>query len=353
MDTFRRLNCWCLAAAFVTLSAGRVVAQEDPIGEVTRELARLRAELQELRVEVQTLRDEKLREPAALRYVRGPAEPLRDISLPPLETQAPAARASLQPPEPGAFQPSVDQLQSQIAELSQVKVESTSKMAVKLFGTIHTDAFFNSGNPNWLDSPNLVNATPADGQSGSFSATLRQTRLGFTIDGPTVSSLRTTGVVAFDFFGGIPGFATGQVMGLPRLLVAYARVQNDHTAIEVGQDHMILAPVDPTSLASFAFPALFRSGNLYLRAPQVRVEQALPFGLRVAGGIVAPIGGDLVGDDYRFVPPALGGERSRRPAFQGRFSYAVGEPDAVRRVDLGVSGHYAWERRGAELAESS
>jgi hypothetical protein len=333
------------------MSAGSVVAQEDPIADVKRELARLRAEIVELRAEVQTLRDEKPRG-SVLRYARGPGELVRADTLQPLETEV-AARPPLQPPETNAVQPSVDQLQSQIAELSQVKVESTSKMPVKLFGTIHTDAFFNTGNPNWLDSPNLVNAPPADGYSGSFSATLRQTRLGFTIDGPTVSSLRTTGVAAFDFFGGIPGFATGQVMGLPRLLVGYARLENDRTAIEVGQDHMILAPVDPTSLAAYAFPALFRSGNLYLRAPQVRVEQALPFGLRVAGGILAPIGGDLAGDDYRFVPPALGGERSRRPAFQSRLSYAVGEPDAVRRVDIGVSGHYAWERRGAELAESS
>jgi hypothetical protein len=316
MHTFRRVERWCLAAAFVMMSAGIAVAQDDPIGDIKREVARLRAQIQELRAEMDTLRDEKSR-----------------------GTNAP--------------QPALDLLQSQIAELSQVKVESTSKMAVKLFGTIHTNAFLNSGNANWLDSPNLVNAAPADGHNGSLSATLRQTRLGVTIDGPSLGSLRTTGAVAFDFFGGIPGFATGQVMGLPRLLVAFARFQNDRTAIEVGQDHMILAPVDPTSLASFAFPALFRSGNLYLRAPQARVEQVLPFGLHVAGGVVAPIGGDVPGEEYRFVPPALGGERSRRPAVQGRVSFAVGDPEAVRRVDVGVSGHYAWERRGATLAESS
>jgi hypothetical protein len=321
MHAFRRVERGCFAAAFAMMSAGSAVAQDNPIRDLERDVARLRAEIQELRAEIATLRDEKSRGPGTN------------------DTNGP--------------QPSLDQLQAQIAELSQVKVESTSKMAVKVFGTIHTNAFLNSGNPNWLDNPNLVAAAPADGHSGSFSATLRQTRLGFTIDGPTVGSLRATGAVAFDFFGGIPGFATGQVMGLPRLLVAFARLQNERTAIEVGQDHMILAPLDPTSLASFAFPALFRSGNLYLRAPQARVEHVLPFGLRVTGGIVAPIGGDVPGEDYRFVPPALGGERSRRPAFQGRVSFAVGEPDAVRRVDLGVSGHYSWERRGANLAESS
>src|SRR6185436_17166486 len=90
-----------------------------------------------------------------------------------------------------------------------------------------------------------------------------------------------------------------------------------------GQDHVILAPRDPTSLAAYAFPLLFRSGNLYLRAPQVRIERAWTSRLRATAGIVAPIGGDLTGDAYLFVPPALGGERSRRPALQGRVAYTT------------------------------
>jgi hypothetical protein len=52
---------------------------------------------------------------------------------------------------------------------------------------------------------------------------------------------------------------------------------------------MILAPADPTSLASFAFPALFRSGNLYLRTPQARIEGRVGSHVSVMGGIVAPI----------------------------------------------------------------
>jgi hypothetical protein len=155
-----------------------------------------------------------------------------------------------------------------------------------------------------------------------------------------------------DFFGGIPGFQTGQVMGLPRLLVAFARLDGEKTAAEIGQDHVMLAPKDPTSLAGFAFPLLFRSGNLYLRAPQVRVERAITSRLRASGGIVAPIAGDLAIEDFRFVPSALGGERSRRPAVQARLGYASGEPDAPRLADFGVSGHYGWERRPAELADS-
>jgi hypothetical protein len=115
---------------------------------------------------------------------------------------------------------------------------------------------------------------------------------------------------------------------------------------------VILAPRDPTSLAAYAFPLLFRSGNLYLRAPQARVERLLTSRLRATAGIVAPVGGDLTGDAYLFVPPALGGERSRRPGLQARLAYTTGEASAPRLLDIGLSGHTGWERRGTDLVKS-
>jgi hypothetical protein len=245
---------------------------------------------------------------------------------------------------------SLEVIQNQIAELAQTKVESTTRFPVKIFGTIHAHAFANSATPNWLDIPNLVNAPVAS--PGTFSMALRQTRLGFTADGPTVGGARTSGVVAFDFFGGIPGFQTGQVMGLPRLLVAFARVQGDRAAVQVGQDHVLVGPRDPTSLSGFAFPLLFRSGNLYLRAPQARVEYEVHRLVRVAGGAMAPVGGDLVGNEYQFVPPALGGERSRRPAMQARIELGSADPEASRRLSIGAAGHYGWERRATGLVNS-
>jgi hypothetical protein len=312
----RRVSCCFSAACLVLFTVNSASAQPATTDELRKEIAELRAELRQLRADFDAL------------------------------------RAGAPPSGPAAEQPSLELLQTQVAELSQVKVESTSRMAVKLFGTIHSHVFSNTGDPNWMDLPNFVNPVPADGRSGSLSATLRQTRLGFTVDGPTLGAARTNGVVAMDFFGGIPGFATGQVMGLPRLLVAFARIETDRTALEVGQDHMMLAPVDPTSLAAFAFPALFRSGNLYLRTPQVRLERAFG-GFRVMGGIVAPIAGDVPGEDYRFVPPPLSGERSRRPAVQGRLAFGSGEVDAPRRVHLGVSTHYGWEFKAGALTDST
>lgn len=265
-------------------------------------------------------------------------------------TAAASASASALPQEPRqAAIPLADTvalLQSQVQELAQVKVESGSRLPVTLSGAIVSNTFFNSGEANWLENPNLVNAAPGPGgHTGSFSSTLRQTRLGVAVQGPALGTLRTHGLVALDFFGGAPNFKTGQVIGLPRLLYAFARIEGERTALEVGQDHMILAPREPTSLAAQSFPGLFRSGNLYLRAPQIRVERTFAGGLSLAGGILAPIAGDFSETDYVFVPPAGAGERSRLPAVQARAGWRRGDSDAdAPHVDLGVSGHYGREQ---------
>ena len=297
--------------ALACLAFPRQALAQDQAADLARELAALRAEVQQLRARLDAL------------------------------TGPPAAEA----PAPA----SLEILQSQVAELAQTKVESTTRFPVRLFGTVHAGVFANTATANWLDNPNIVAPDPADGHLGTMSASMRQTRVGIAADGPAIGSARTNAVVAMDFFGGIPGFQTGQVMGLPRLLVAFARIEGAKTALQVGQDHVMLAPRDPTSLAAYSFPLLFRSGNLYLRAPQVRVERTFASRLRAMAGIVAPIGGDLVGDAYLFVPPALGGERSRRPGVQARFAYTAGEATDPRLVDIGISGHTGWERRGNTL----
>lgn len=314
----------CVSALLLPLATAAIARpQAESPPAMPQEIAALRDELRRLRDEVEALREEVRRGRAA-----------------------PAAAAATDTP------PALEMLSTQVAELARVKVESVSTLRVRLFGTIHSHLFTNSGEANWLDLPNLVPARVPGVTPGSFSATLRQSRLGLVVDGPTVGGLRASGTVVADFFGGIPGFQTGQPMGLPRLLVAFARLDGERTAALVGQDHVVLAPRDPTSLASFAFPALFRSGNLYLRAPQARLERTLAPGVRITGAILAPVGGDLAGEDYRFVPPALGGERSRRPALQAHLGYTRASQDASRALELGISGHHGWERQGEHLADS-
>jgi len=244
-------------------------------------------------------------------------------------------------------------IQAQVQEHAQTKVETSAKFPMKIFGTIVSNTFWNSGEPNWLDIPNIAQPSIAGLKPGSFSSSLRQSRIGANLEGPEVFGMKINGTIAMDFFGGIPNFPTGQVMALPRLLYGYVRLDGEKTAVEIGQDSMVLAPKNPTSLLGTAFPTLYRSGNLYLRAPQIRVERVLASGdsgqIRAVGGIMAPVAGDLssgAGSSYQFVPPNLAGERSSTPAVQSRLSWraAPAGPYEQPQWEFGVSGHYGRER---------
>jgi hypothetical protein len=281
------------------------------------------------RGEVEVLRDEVDELRRELQALAGELRTLRAVST------APAAPL---PPE---------MVQAQVEELAQVKVEAASKFPVTLTGTILSNTVYNSGDANWLESPNIVGTAAG----GSMTSTMRQSRLGFDVRGISVGAWEGKGALIVDFFGGTPGFVTGPVMGLPRLLYAFGRLEHGSTAVQFGQDHVMLAPRDPTSLASFAFPQFFRAGNLYLRAPQVRVEQRFR-GFTLTSGIVAPIAGDA-GTSYVFAPEAGGGERSERPAFQGHLGYGRGTPEGAAEAQVGVSGHYGWIREAGRLIPAS
>jgi hypothetical protein len=332
-------RAWGVVALLAALTVGqaaqpRMAAAQAAAGSgggaagVAQEIAAMRQELARLRAEVDALKQAlgtKAVEPGT------PATP-----------GAPGAAQAV----PADTAATVSMLQTQVQELAQVKVESDSRLPIKVFGTILSNTFYNSDEANWLENPNIVNRFGGfTGRPGSFSSTLRQSRIGLAVSGPEVGGAKASARLIVDFFGGTPAFNTGQVMGLPRLLYAFARLDGEKTALEVGQDHMMLAPRDPTSLAALSFPDLFRSGNLYLRVPQARVERKLGGGLTIMGGIVAPIAGDFNEDFYLFVPPAGAGERSKMPGVQGHLGYKSGD-DESRQFALGVSGHYGRERVG-------
>jgi hypothetical protein len=296
------------------LLAGALPAGAQDAAALGEQLAQVRRELAALREELQAVK-------AALPMVAGAA-----------------AAPAVEPPAA-----SVEMLQTQVQELAQSKVESASRFPVRLFGSLVSNTAFNSGEANWIENPNLV-GRPAD-PAGSMTSTVRQTQLGLSVGTIPVGAWAATGEVLVDFLGGVPNFVTGTVMGLPRLLHAWGRVERGGTALQFGQDEVLVAPRNPTSLAAQAFPLFFRAGNLYLRAPQARVEQRLGGGFQVAGALLAPIAGDYTAG-YQFAPPPGAGERSRRPAVEGRLGFGRGDDSTSRELAAGVSGYSSWQRAG-------
>jgi hypothetical protein len=340
-------SCVTLVCVIVATAAPAAAQPAPPSADV----ARLQAEVNALREEVAALRA-SVTELSALRASLMELSALRAslMELSALRASGPELQRAMGGGQASATFPAqvtpamIDVLKAQIEEQAQVKVESASRMPVHIFGTILSNTFVNSSDAIWIENPNFVgNPSATLGSRGSMSATARQSRIGLQASGITVGGWQASGTMIADFYGGVPGFSTGTAMGLPRLLYAFGRLETDRTALEIGQDHAILAPRDPTSLAALSFPLLYRSGNLYLRTPQVRVERSLRGGVSVTGGIVAPLAGDAA-TDYEFAPPPGAGERSMRPAFEGRVGFARGTSETPREVAVGASGHYGWRR---------
>jgi hypothetical protein len=311
--------------------ASAAITREE-LEAIAAEVARLRAEVVSLRAELTAIRTPMVG-PARLASGAAATGPMS------------AARDGVVQPQPAT--PEVELLRTQIDELSQTKVESASRMPVRLFGAIVSNTVSNSGMANWLENPNITDAEVPGVEAGSFTSTLRQSQIGLNVGPIPMGSWTASGAMVTDFFGGVPGFVTGTVFGLPRMVYAFARLEHAGTAVVVGQDQNLLAPRDPTSLAAQAFPLLFRSGNLYLRSPQARVEQKFG-GITVKGGVAAPIAADA-GNFYVFAPPAGAGERSGRPALEGRADYTAGNADTNSELTLGFSARQAWREPALEL----
>lgn len=332
-DDMRR----ALVIAFLTVITGLAGPPGVRAQATGDELRELRAEMQRLREEVAALRKE-------LREGRNSPATLTPAVLTTQSTTQSAPSTTAPPATQDQSGPSVEMLQAQLAEHAQTKVESNSRWPVKLFGAIVSNTFFNAGvrgEADWVDNPTIVAAPAGSLPRGSFSSSMRQTRLGAMVSGPDIGGMRSSAVVAVDFFGTIPLFDTGAVLGTPRLLYAYARLEGERTAFQVGQDQMLFAPNNPTSLAAMSFPSFYRSGNLYVRYPQIRVEHTRAIGERgawiFAAGLIAPLGGAPVVPGT-FPHTNFPGERSMHPAFQGRTAWRVrGSGDGS--FELGASGH--------------
>jgi hypothetical protein len=353
-----RVRTLATAVALLLVPGAAVAAPRDARGErapsgagaprIAAPDERARTDVERLRDEVDDLRRQLSDLSLELRALRGLLpDRTRPDRTPVVATAQVGTAAPAQPQEPVAAEVPAEVLLAQIEELAQVKVESASAFPVTLTGTIVSNTVVNSGDANWLESPNLVGTAAG----GSMTSTMRQSRLGLDVHGIPVGGWEATGALMLDFFGGTPGFVTGTVLGLPRLLTAFGRLERDGTAILVGQDQVMLAPRDPTSLAALAFPQFFRAGNLFLRAPQVRIEQRLG-GVTVMAGIVAPVAGDASAT-YVFAPSAGAGERSERPAFEGHVAFDRGDADAAGEAHVGASAHYGWVKQGGAIDTTS
>src|SRR3984893_13668114 len=223
-------------------------------------------------------------------------------------------------------------------------VTSQSKVPVTLYGTILLNSFFDTSLDNIEDIPLFASKKGSDPfpNDKSFAMTARQSRLVSVSPGPNVLGAKVSGQVEVDFFGGKAALGNGINMDLLRLRLARGRLDWTNFSLVAGQDWSVFAPLNPTSLASYAIPAMSASGNPWIRTPQIRGEMrhGLTDAAKLQWQIAAtdPDVGDYQTAQFLTTRSPGIGERGRMPALDSRldFEHTVEGRDFA----FGVSSHY-------------
>ncbi len=220
------------------------------------------------------------------------------------------------------------------------EVTTLSHIPIQIYGTVLWNSFYNTGGTNIEDIP-LVASKAGTDPNGNFGMTVRQSRFGLRYQGPEVWGAKLSGTVEMDFLGGSAALANGVGMDLPRLRLAYGRMDWKNTAIEAGQDWAIFSPLNPTSLASYSIPAMSTSGNPWIRSPQFRFEWHSDASKPVRTLLQLAALDPNIGDNPTTVVDARTpgiGERGKFPAFESRLAFS-GKHEG-RDTTVGISGHY-------------
>ena len=153
--------CSFLSSSLIPVASAQSVA--DQIRGMRQEMQQLREELERVKAELRRLN------PVSRPVLLASTDPR---GVPPDPEQS-VAQAVQDRQEELAPDEALSLIRAQLQQQAQTKVEANSKFPIKLFGTVVSNTFLNTGEPNWLDLGNVVSPTPADLPAGSFSFTLR------------------------------------------------------------------------------------------------------------------------------------------------------------------------------------
>lgn len=252
-------------------------------------------------------------------------------------------------------------LREELAGETESTVHTRSRFRVDLSARVLMNAFVTAGRVNSEDVPLIVQPPAAAGAqppaSSSLGFTLRQTRLGIATSVTDVLGGTFDGDADVDFFGGVqtaPG--DRRLFPEPRLRTARARLTWRGTEVMFGAETPLISDLDPISLAAIGLPEFSAAGNLWNWLPQVRLTRALGRDTSAIGGMrwavqvaaMTPYAAQTAPGE----PDAVdAGDRSRRPAFEGRLRARWGEDGdatisnaliARGGGEIGVGMHRGW-----------
>lgn len=293
-----------------------------------------------------------------------PAQQAKSVSqqIQQLTAQLAAAQAQL-----AADQAALAKLQSQVAQLQQQtaatadqqavtqgevdtqeqsKVSSGSLFHLTLSGLMLMNLYGNQGRVENSDVPNLAFGVAPGTATGDVGASLRQSEITLRVSGPEVWGGKASAELIADFFGGLPNSLDGSAGGLARLKIARGRLDWANTSLLFGLDTPLISPLEPTSYASVAVPALGYSGNLWTWTPQVALEQRTALGgawtNTLQAGVMDPLSGEFPASTRSRKPEA--GEAARQPGFE--VHEGIGRRLFERALGVGMGAYTSQQNYG-------
>lgn len=263
----------------------------------------------------------------------------------PLEAQAPASPDSILARLERAEE-QIALLRQQLATAASSGVQSRSGARVEVWARALANGWRNSGTVNNLDVPVLAFPN-AEERPATLGMVLRQTTVGLDFSGVSALGAEVVAAISGDLYGGVQsGSGNRRLFPEPRLRIARAVLRWPMAEIMVGQDVPLIAEEDPVSLASIGIPGFAQAGNLWFWLPQARVSihTATPVRLGLHGAVM----GSWSGDDPAGNGNVDAGERSGRPAFEGRVNARWGE--GPTSAEVGVGAHVGWVRRSGDTS---
>jgi hypothetical protein len=255
------------------------------------------------------------------------------LALPLITNAAEPAKAESKPAEPAKAGSGAD----------------VGKLTVDVGGFLQLSGWANRGG---FDNAQLARfaGNPATDRGLGMSArqTRMQLRLGLPTDG-LLGNAKLKGMIEADFAGAVASAAdltTGQVR-LRHAFVSATWQQLGNLTVLVGQTWGIYTGTNfATSLAHIAMPRFGGAGQLFRRAPQIRVQGDVPTGqllsFTYAVGALAPIDPVAVTGGAMDAAEKVG-EHSGKPNVEARVA-AIAKPFAKARFETGFSGHFGSER---------
>ena len=159
-----------------------------------------------------------------------------------------------------------------------------------------------------------------------FGGDVRQTRLNFSVKGPTIGTDWTpNGVVELDWSGGFGSAPFGDENLLPRIRLAYVELSSGQHNIKVGQFHNLIIGFIPASAAHIAFPFAYAAGLIGWRSPGITYT----YKTTTSSGMNVEVGAQINRNSWYDLTasgtPVSQGEASGLPQVQARLMVSQGK----------------------------